>query len=146
MGDAGGDPVRVTEEEFGGVNEYGVVLFGGNFKSPEHRLREGAADGIALFSIVRDSAKLLIFSHQEDLFAATLKMDHVAFAGLATIQANVIGTHAVGERFVEDEWCLPFGFVNAKTESAFARVPVVGDKSGQGLHVSGLLCDAGKRF
>src|SRR5438270_10211126 len=141
VGDCGGHAMNITQEEFGGVNQNGVAIFGGNLKAPEHGLRKGRPHGASLISIVRDSAILLIFSHQEHLFTATLKMDDVTFARLAPVQANIVGPHAAGKRFVQNEWRLPLGIIDAQPERPFARVPVVGEESGKALHPASLFRD-----
>src|SRR5690242_14662771 len=106
--------MSVTQKEFGGIDKDGIAVFSGNFKAPEYGLGERGANGVALVRIISDRAIFLVLSDQQYLLAAALKMDDIAFARFAAIEADIIRADAVGERFVHDEWRVPLCIFNTE--------------------------------
>src|SRR5208282_4815498 len=124
-----GDLVRVTQEEGRSVNENGltIITLGSGFKAPENGFGEGLLHRRLLVEVVRDRAIAFIFGDEQNSRANAFEMDDIYLAGLAAIEANVIGPHAIRKRFVIKEWRVQF--VDLQPEFSLACVPVIGEKA-----------------
>jgi hypothetical protein len=135
------DLVRITQEEWCSVNQNGLaaLILGTGFKAPQNGLREGLLHSRLLIQVVRNRAIVFIFSDEQNSRTDAFEMDDGCFAGLAAVESDVIGPHAIGKRLVIKERRIPF--VDLHPEFSLARVPVICEKTRPLLHSGGLLAD-----
>jgi hypothetical protein len=136
-GEGFGDVVRVAEEEVSGVNEDGgglvggVGVFGFDFEAPEDAFRKGLADGEALGGVRGAGAEVEIGLDEEDFAADAGKVDDAALAQLAAVEADIVGTEAVGQLVEEEDVVVGLG--DFHEELAGMGVPKEGEEAGAGF-------------
>ena len=122
--EAFGDTVGIAEEEVGGVDEDGSLLFGFDFESPEDAFGEGLGDGEAFGGVGGAGAVVEVWLDEEELAADAGEVDDASLAELAAVETDVVGAEAVGELVEEEE--VVVGGRDFEVELALMGVPMEG--------------------
>ena len=89
--------MRVAQVKARGVNQRPIAVFGGDFKTPEGRFREGVLDGAAFVGVVAVGAKSVIRSDQQNARSGSFETHDVAVTELAAIQTDIVRSDPGGQ-------------------------------------------------